>query len=123
MPTFRIVYIDDDTFAPRTLTAAFPHRAAAEIAMAKHGHRVVHIAELKLGESAADPISVAMADNDGAACGVSARGAAGDAIRKPREREPASVTPSLLGLPVYDLAGVAVVAAGIALAGAAILLL
>ena len=34
MPTYRIVYIDDDTFAPRTLTAAFPNRTAVEIAMA-----------------------------------------------------------------------------------------
>jgi len=112
MPTFRIVYIDDDTFAPRTLTAAFPDRLAAEIAMARHGHRIVHIADTRVGETAAAPIDVAMAPQSAASGG-----------RKPR-REPARVTATqpLLGLPRYDLAGLVVVAAGIAFAGAAILL-
>jgi hypothetical protein len=114
MPTFRIVYIDDDTFAPRTLTAAFPDRAAIEIAMAKHGHRVVHIAELRAGESAADPIEIAMSG-----------------VAEPREQgardsagpsEGASAARPLLGLPRYDLAGVAVVAVGVVIAGAALLL-
>ena len=65
MPIFRLVYIDDDTFAPRTLTAAFADRAAAEIAMARHGHRVVHVAELGAGECAADPVRIAMAVSAG----------------------------------------------------------
>jgi hypothetical protein len=112
MPTFRIVYIDDDTFAPRTLTAAFADRAAAEIEMAKHGHRVVHLAEMRVGETAADPVSVPMA-------------AASDArltAPRPNTQEHITATQPLLGLPRYDLAGVAVVAAGIAVAGAAYLL-
>ena len=111
MPTYRIVYIDDDTFAPRTLTAAFPSRAAVEIAMAKHGHRVVHIAEMRVGESAADPIEIAMP--------AEGEKAAGEA--SPR-REPAVPAHWMRSLPRYDLAGVAVVAAGIAVAGAAYLL-
>ena len=61
MRTYRIVYIDDDTFAPRTLTAAFASRAAAEGEMAKHGHRVVHIAETRAGERATDPVRVEIA--------------------------------------------------------------
>jgi len=112
MPTFRIVYIDDDTFAPRTLTAAFADRAAAEIEMARHGHRVVHLAEMRVGETAADPVSVPMA-------------AASDAsLMSPQPNPQARITATqpLLGLPRYDLAGVAVVAAGIAMAGAAYLL-
>jgi hypothetical protein len=112
MPTFRIVYIDDDTFAPRTLTAAFADRAAAEIEMAKHGLRVVHLAEMHAGETAADPIVIPMA----AACDVSLLPA------RPRTQERVTATQPLLGLPRYDLAGVAVVAAGIAMAGAAYLL-
>jgi hypothetical protein len=108
MPTFRIVYIDDDTFAPRTLTAAFPDRAAAEVAMAKHGHRVVHVAQMRAGENAADPVRIAMpAEAD--------RDAAGLAAHRPEAR-------TLLGLRHYDLAGVAVAAVGIAVAGAAFLL-
>jgi len=104
MPTFRIVYIDDDTFAPRTLTAAFSDRAAVEIAMAKHGHRVVHIAELRTGESMADPIEIAMSG-----------------VAEPRDaRQPASEP--TLGLPRYDLASIAVVAVSVAVAGAALLL-
>src|SRR5262245_58440013 len=104
MPVFRIVYIDDETFLPRTLTVAFPNRAAVEIAMARHGHRVVHIAELGVGEGAADPIKIPIV------------GASGE--REPRaEREPA--TWPRLGLPRYDLAGAVVVAVGVALAGAA----
>lgn len=109
MPTFRIVYVDDDTFAPRTLTAAFPDRAAVEIAMAKHGHRVVHIAEMRAGESAADPIEMPMSAKD-------------EPGKAPADRERETATQPLLGLPRYDLAGVAVVAAGIAMAGAAYLL-
>ena len=112
MPTYRIVYIDDDTFSPRTLTAAFAHRAAAEIAMAKHGHRVVHIAELKAGESPTDPVVIAMA-GESAHDGIGNRAAA---------RERATATRPLLGLPRYDLAGVAMIAAGLVVAGAAFLL-
>jgi hypothetical protein len=112
MPTYRIVYIDDDTFAPRTLTAAFPSRAAVEIAMAKHGHRVVHIADMKVGENAADPIELAMP----------LEGEKPSASERLPRRAPATATHPLLGLPRYDLAGVAVVAAGIAVAGAAYLL-
>jgi hypothetical protein len=111
MPTYRIVYIDDDTFAPRTLTAAFPSRAAVEIAMAKHGHRVAHIVEMRSGESAADPIEIAMLPE-------SEKPDMGEAL--PRHG-PAAPTRWMLGLPRFDLAGV-VVAAGIAVAGAAYLL-
>lgn len=106
MPTFRIVYIEDDTFAPRTLTAAFADRAAAEIEMAKHGHRVVHIAEMRAGERAFDPVTVAMAP-------------ASDATKVPARHdapERITATQPLLGLPRYDLAAVAVVMAGIAVA-------
>jgi hypothetical protein len=110
MPTFRIVYIDDDTFAPRTLTAAFPDRAIAEIAMARHGHRVVHIAEMRSGESAGDPVSVAMAPE----ADQGATAMPGEPARAP--------VPRMLGLPAYDLAGAAVIAAGLAVAGAALLL-
>lgn len=112
MPTFRIVYIDDDTFRPRTLTAAFANRQAAEIAMAKHGHRVAHITEMRTSETAVDPVEVAMAEPP--------RPAAGPPAETARAR--ITATQPLLGLPRYDLAGVAVVAAGIAMAGAAILL-
>jgi hypothetical protein len=109
MPVFRIVYIDDDTFAPRTLTAAFPSRAAVEIAMAKHGHRVAHIAELGAGESAADPIEISIASGEG------------PAARRPAD-VPARAAQQVLGLPRYDLAGAAVVVVGFAIAGAAFLL-
>ena len=112
MPTYRIVYIDDDTFAPRTLTGAFPNRTAVEIAMAKHGHRVVHIAEMRVGEKAADPIEIAMP----------AGGEIPATTEASPRREPAARAHWMLGLPRYDLAGVAVVAAGIAVAGAAYLL-
>lgn len=82
--------------------------------MAKHGHRVVHITELRAGESAADPIEIAMSG-----------------VAEPREqtapnaagpREGASAARTLLGLPRYDLAGVAVLAVGVVIAGAALLL-
>lgn len=110
MPVFRIVYIDDDTFAPRTLSAAFADRAAAEIAMAKHGHRVVHIAVLGAGESPRDPIAVPMAPG----C---------DASRaQPRESGRATAPQPPARLPSYDIAGAAVVAVGIAVAGAVLLL-
>lgn len=112
MPTFRIVYIDDDTFAPRMLTAAFADRATAEIAMAKHGHRVVHLAEMRAGETAADPIPIAMAPESDGRPGA----------EKPLAPERVTATQPLLGLPRYDLAGVAVIVAGIAMAGAAYLL-
>lgn len=112
MPTFRIVYIDDDTFRPRSLTAAFADRAAAEIEMARHGHRVVHLAEMRVGETAADPVSVPMA----------AASKARLLTLQPETRERITATQPLSGLPRYDLAGVAVVAAGIAVAGAAYLL-
>ena len=112
MPTFRIVYIEDDTFAPRTLTAAFADRVAAEIEMAKHGHRIVHIAEMRADERASGPIVVGMAKAADAGTAPAASGA------------PARATPvqPLLGLPRYDLAGVAVIAAGFVVAGAAYLL-
>jgi hypothetical protein len=112
MPTFRIVYIVDDTFAPRTLTAAFADRAAAGIEMAKHGRRVLHLAEMRVGEMPADPVSIPMA----------AASDAGFMPLKSEMRERVTATQPLLGLPRYDLAGVAVVAVGIAVAGAAYLL-
>lgn len=80
--------------------------------MAKHGHRVAHIAAMRARETAADPVAVAMAEPPRAAADPPAEGAP-ERIAAP---EP------LPGLPRYDLAGVAVVAAGIAMAGAAILL-
>ena len=67
---------------------------------------------MRAGETAADPVSVPMA-------------AASDATRvfpQPNPQERITATQPLLGLPRYDLAGVAVVAAGIAMAGAAYLL-
>jgi hypothetical protein len=112
MPTFRIVYIDDDTFRPRTLTASFADRAAAEIAMAKHGHRVVHVVELRADESPDDPVAVPIVPGSNAG-GATAPRAASERARAPRP---------LLGLPRYDLAGVTVFAAGIAVAISAILL-
>ena len=110
MPTFRIVYVEDDTFAPRTLTASLADRSAAEIAMAKHGHRIVHIAALDAGASAADPIRVAMA---------AARPRADDVA----PHEPAPAAPQRLGLARYDLAGAAIAVAGLAAAGVAYFLL
>jgi hypothetical protein len=110
MPVFRIVYIDDDTFAPRTLTAGFASRAAAEVAMAKHGHRVVHIVELRAGERAADPIEVPIAMGEARDSGEALHASA-------------RATRPMLGWPRYDLAGAAVVAVGFAIAGAAFLLL
>lgn len=112
MPIFRIVYIDDDTFAPRALTAAFPDRAAAEIAMAKHGHRIAHIAEMGAGECERGPVAIPMAP----ACDAAAPPA------RPGESGHARAPQTLIGLPAYDLAGAFVVVAGIAIAGAALLL-
>jgi hypothetical protein len=112
MPTFRIVYIEDDSFAPRTLTAAFADRVAAEIEMAKHGHRVVQIAEMRAGQRASDPITVTMAPASDTSM----------APAQPDIPERLTATQPLLRLPRYDLAGVAVVAAGIVVAGAAYLL-
>lgn len=107
MPIFRIVYVDDDTFAPRTLTAAFANRTAAEIAMAKHGHRVVHMAELGPGESAVAPARIAMA---------------GGAEPKAARESPAHHAPRpLLERFRDDLAGVATVL-GIIAVGAAFLI-
>lgn len=106
MPTFRIVYIDDDTFAPRSLTAEFPDRAAAEIALAKHGLRVVHIAPLTAGETAVDPVRIAMA---------AAQVAAPRGPHMPDERRRRT-------LPRYDLAGAGVALVGLAVAGVAFLL-
>ena len=109
MQTYRIVYIDDDTFAPRTLTAAFASRAAAELAMARHGHRVVHIAEMRAGESAADPIRIEIA------CGS-------DRLRpEPTARRPKAVWPTQLALARHGIVGVVAVL-GFAAAGAAYLL-
>lgn len=107
MPIFRIVYIDDDTFAPRTLTAAFANRAAAEIAMARHGNRVVHMSELGPGERATDPVPIAMAGGAGAP-------AAREAPARPAPRP-------LLERLRRDLAGVATVA-GIVAIGAVLLI-
>ena len=115
MPIFRIVYVEDDTFAPRTLTAAFPDCAAAEIEMARHGHRVAHIAEMRSGESAGDPITVPMVPDDKS-------GEIPIAPPVPGRRVPATGARPLLGIPAYDIAGVAVIAAGIVMAGAAFLL-
>ncbi len=117
MPTFRIVYIDDDTFRPRTLTAAFPDRATAEIAMAKHGHRVAHIAELGAGELPTGPVAVRMAPD-------AEQELARDKLGAPeRANARAIAAQPLLGRPRHDLAGVAIVAAGLAVAGAAIFFL
>ena len=110
MPTFRIVYIDDDTVASRTLTAAFADRAAAEIAMAKHGHRVVHAVQIGAGEQAKDPIRIPVSEEG--------QDRVADAAMPRPERAPAART--LFGPPRYDLAGVAV--AVVAVAGAAFLL-
>lgn len=112
MPTFRIVYIDDDTFAPRSLTADFPDRAAAEIAMAKHGHRVVHVAALEAGARVTDPILIAM---PAAAARIDPR-PAGPC------REQAPAVPKGPILPRYDLAGAAVAVVGLAVAGVALFL-
>lgn len=108
MPIFRIVYIDDDTFTPRCLTAEFPDRAAAEIAMARHGHRVVHLAALAAAESAADPIRIAISD---------ASAPHEIAIAPARER-----APRRFAFRRDDLAGAAVAVAGLAAFGAAIFL-
>jgi hypothetical protein len=107
MPIFRIVYIDDDTFAPRTLTAAFANRAAAEVAMAKHGHRVVHMAELGPGESAADPVRISLTG-----------GEPPSALEAPARHAPRPLLCRLRD----DLAGVATVL-GIVVVGAALLIL
>lgn len=111
MPIFRIVYIDDDTFAPRTLTAAFANRTAAEIVMAKHGHRVVHMAELGPGENGVEPMLIAMAD-----------GAAPPAAREAPARHARSAAPRPLLVRLRDdLAGVATVLCIVAV-GAAFLI-
>jgi hypothetical protein len=110
MPVFRIVYIDDDTFAPRTLTAAFADRAAAEAAMARHGHRIVHMAQMRDGESAADPVRIPMAGG---------RASPGEAAAARRDT-PTAAPRMPFGLAKLGLAGVA--AAGIMVAGVAILL-
>lgn len=109
MPTFRIVYVEDDTFAPRTLTASFHDRATAEIAMAKHGHRVVHIAALDAGESPADPVRIEMA-------AAASRPEAAAFARRER------AAPHRVGLARFDLAGAAIAVVGLAAAGAAIFL-
>lgn len=106
MRTYRIVYIDDDTFAPRTLTAAFANREAAEIAMARHGHRIVHLAEMRVGERATDPIGIEIA------CGPDRPGVG---ARAPIRRM------ARLALARHSIAGLAV-ALGIVAAGAAYLM-
>ena len=106
MRTYRIVYIDDDTFAPRALTAAFASRAAAEVAMAQHGHRIVHLAEMRIDERATDPIGIEIA------CGPD-RPAVG--TRAPTRRT------ASLALARHGIAGLAA-ALGIVAAGAAYLM-
>jgi len=110
MPTFRIVYIDDDTFTPRTLTAAFSDRAAAEIEMARHGHRIVHIVPMRSGETARDPIRVPMVPET-------------EESALPERPAYRGAAQPLLGILAHDLAGVAVIAAGLAAAGVAIFFL
>lgn len=61
MPAFRLVYVQDEIGRPETLTADFKSRAEAVAALATRGLRVLHIAELRAGESASDPIVVPMA--------------------------------------------------------------
>jgi hypothetical protein len=110
MPIFRIVYIDDDTFAPRTLTAAFANRAAAEIAMAKHGHRVAHMAELGAGENGAAPVQIEMTG-----------GQPGAALPAPARHGPGAAPRRLLRRLRDDLTGVATVL-GIVVVGAVLLI-
>ena len=113
MPVFRIVYVDTDhaddaNMSLRTLTAAFEKRATAEAAMAKHGHRIAHLAEMGPTESVSNPVTVPIAG--------------GFMASPPRHRVEAraSATYPFFGLPRYDLAAMAVAAAGAVMAGAAI---
>ena len=113
MPVFRIVYIDTDhaddaNVSVRTLTAAFEDRATAEAAMAKHGHRIAHLAELGQAESISDPVKLKIAGGFTAI------------PRRHRDDERASAVHPFIGLPRYDLAAMAVVIAGAMMTGAAI---
>jgi hypothetical protein len=120
MPVFRIVYIDEVSLRPHTLTEEFPSRAAAQAALERRGHRIAHVAEMRPGESVTDPIVVPMAG----ASAVRAPGAiAGAALSFSGERRPASagLLPAL-GLPIYDIAAVGVVVAGALMASAALVL-
>ena len=113
MPVFRIVYIDTDrtddaNIKLRTLTAAFENRATAEAAMAKHGHRIAHLAEMGQAESLSDPVTLSIASGFTAI------------PRRHRDDERASATHPFLGMPRYDLAAMAVVIAGAMMTGAAI---
>jgi hypothetical protein len=112
MPTFRIVYIDtdriDDTgFTVRTLTATFPDRASAEDAMARHGHRIAHLAELGAGETVRD--APVLRIEEGAAIL--------DEPARPARRARARWTRAV---PVQDLAAAALVAAGAVMACVAV---
>jgi len=109
MPIFRIVYIDSDCIDDartglRTLTAAFENRATAEAAMAKHGHRIAHLAEIGRGESLSDP----------AASGFTS------SRSRLQVEACASATHPYFELPRYDLAALAVIFVGAAMTGAAI---
>jgi len=61
MPAFRLVYVQDEIGRPETVTADFKSRADAVAALAARGLRVLHVAELRAGESASDPVVVPMA--------------------------------------------------------------
>jgi hypothetical protein len=61
MPALRIVYVSDDIGRAETVTAQFANREDAVRALAACGLRVLHIAELRAGESATDSIAVPMA--------------------------------------------------------------
>jgi hypothetical protein len=111
MPIFRIVYIDtdyvgDESLRPRTLTAAFADRAAAEAAMAKHGLRIAYIAEAGRDAGGSELATIPMAGDSPPQAPVPIPPAVG-------ERN------SVATLPRYDLAAWTVVVAGAAMVGAA----
>lgn len=60
MPAFRLVYVQDEIGRPETVTADFTSRADAVAALAARGLRVLHVAALRAGESASDPVVVSM---------------------------------------------------------------
>lgn len=61
MPALRIAFVSEETGRIETITAGFASRDEALAALSAAGFRVLHIAEMRPGECARDPISVRIA--------------------------------------------------------------
>lgn len=90
--------------------------------MARHGHRIAHIAEIDPGEAVSDLIDLPVSGPKGANAPSGVRPAALSFSRERREGPRTASPQPALGLPIYDLAAVGVVIAGAAMASLALLL-